>query len=284
MNPTTSRPAVTVRTMRRAELDLALDWSAAEGWNPGLDDAEAFYAADPNGFFLGLLEGEPVGCAAAVAYDDSFGFIGLFIVRPGLRGLGIGHQIQLTRLGYLGERTIGGDSVLTRQDNNRQLGFRPAYRHVRYRGTGGGAAALGVVDLARVPFEEVLAYDREVFPAPRPEFLRRWVRPPRGAARGLVREGRLAGYGVVRACREGFTVGPLFADDEAGAEALFEALAGHAPGAGLFLDVPDANPAAVALARRRGMAVVFEAVRMYRGAAPRLPLHRLFGATTLELG
>jgi hypothetical protein len=31
------------------------------------------------------------------------------------------------------------------------------------------------------------------------------------------------------------------------------------------------------------MAVVFETVRMYRGEAPCLPLHRLFGATTLEL-
>jgi len=47
--------------MNEDELNLALEWAAAEGWNPGLDDAKCFYAADPNGFFLGELAGEPVG-------------------------------------------------------------------------------------------------------------------------------------------------------------------------------------------------------------------------------
>src|SRR5262245_49128429 len=39
-----------IRTMSRAELGLALDWAAAEGWNPGLDDATPFHVADPAGF------------------------------------------------------------------------------------------------------------------------------------------------------------------------------------------------------------------------------------------
>jgi len=32
------------------------------------------------------------------------------------------------------------------------------------------------------------------------------------------------------------------------------------------------------------MVVVFETARMYTGAAPQLPLRRLFGVTTFELG
>jgi len=35
--------------MSRQELDLAVDWAAAEGWNPGLHDANCFYAIDPTG-------------------------------------------------------------------------------------------------------------------------------------------------------------------------------------------------------------------------------------------
>ena len=35
-----------VHAMSRAEMDLAVEWAAAEGWNPGLDDADAFFAAD----------------------------------------------------------------------------------------------------------------------------------------------------------------------------------------------------------------------------------------------
>ena len=41
-----------LRPMTRAELDLAIEWAAGEGWNPGLADADAFYAADPNGFLM----------------------------------------------------------------------------------------------------------------------------------------------------------------------------------------------------------------------------------------
>jgi ribosomal protein S18 acetylase RimI-like enzyme len=270
--------------MTRADLDIALQWAAAEGWNPGLHDAEPFHAADPSGFFVGLQDGAPAGGIAAVAHDRSFGFMGLYLVRPEFRGRGLGLRLWRAGLDYLGERTIGLDAVLAQEANYARWGFRPAYPSIRYRGSGGGGRSADVVDLAAVPLDEVLAYDREMFPAPRPEFLRRWVRPPQGAALGLVRGGRLAGYGVIRACRQGFTIGPLCADDETGAEALFEALAGGAVGTDVFLDVPGANPAAVALARRRGMEVVFETVRMYRGDPPHRPLHRLFATATAELG
>jgi hypothetical protein len=49
-----------VRTMTRAEVDLAVDWAALEGWNPGLHDADCYYKTDPNGFFIGMLNDEPL--------------------------------------------------------------------------------------------------------------------------------------------------------------------------------------------------------------------------------
>ena len=42
-----SEKGLIVRTMSRDEIDLAVDWAAAEGWNPGLQDADCFYTADP---------------------------------------------------------------------------------------------------------------------------------------------------------------------------------------------------------------------------------------------
>ena len=45
-------------------------------------------------------------------------------------------------------------------------------------------------------------------------------------------------------------------------------LAGLYPGAEVSLDVPETNPAATALAARKGLRPVFETARMYRGAAP----------------
>jgi hypothetical protein len=48
--------------------------------------------------------------------------------------------------------------------------------------------------------------------------------------------------------------------------------------------VPQPNVAAIALAERHGMTPYFETARMYTGIRPELPLARIFGITTLELG
>ena len=48
------------------------------------------------------------------------------------------------------------------------------------------------------------------------------------------------------------------------AERLFAGLLARAPGAPVFLDTPEANPAAIALAERHNMTPVFETARMYR--------------------
>jgi hypothetical protein len=80
-------------------------------------------------------------------------------------------------------------------------------------------------------------------------------------------------------------MGPLFGDDPEAAGVLFNALAATVPHDSAFcLDVPESNPDAVALAQRHRMTVVFETARMYTGSAPDVPLLRLFGVTTFELG
>jgi hypothetical protein len=48
--------------------------------------------------------------------------------------------------------------------------------------------------------------------------------------------------------------------------------------------VPEPNAGAIALADRHGLKPSFEVARMYRGPAPDLPLERIFGITTFELG
>jgi hypothetical protein len=62
-------------------------------------------------------------------------------------------------------------------------------------------------------------------------------------------------------------------------------LSGSAPaGAPIFLDIPAVNPAALALTVRHGMTPVFETARMYTRENPSLPLDRVYGVTTFELG
>lgn len=273
-----------VRKMAEADLALALEWAAGEGWNPGLHDAHCFYAADPQGFFVGEREGVPIGCVSAVRYGSGFGFLGLYIVKAEHRGQGFGLELWRAALGHLGDRVIGLDGVVAQQENYRKSGFRLAFRNIRQKGRGGGAAPSGLTDLAAIPIEEILRYDETAFPAPRAEFLKSWIGQPQAVALGVFDARRLKGYGVLRASREGFKIGPLFADDEETAERLFSGLLSRAPGAAVFLDTPEANPAAVTLAARHAMAPVFETARMYKNGSPEMRLERCFGVTTFELG
>ncbi len=122
-----------VRTMRREELAFAIDLAAREGWNPGLNDAECFFAADPGGFLIGELAGEPIGCISAVSYAGRYGFIGLYIVRPEFRGQGYGMRMWQAAMARLAGHNVGLDGVLAQQGNYAKSGFRLAYRNVRYQ-------------------------------------------------------------------------------------------------------------------------------------------------------
>lgn len=280
-------PDYQIRTMTRAEVDLAIDWAAAEGWNPGLHDADCFYAADPDGFLIGLLDDEPIAVISVVKYADRFGFLGFYIVKPEYRGQGYGLQIWNAGLAYLEGRTIGLDGVVAQQGNYMKSGFSLANANIRHQGVGGVATSTdsALVALSSLPFADLCAYDQRLFPAPRAAFLRHWIDQPESTALGILEEDRLAGYGVLRRCRDGYKIGPLFADSPELAERLFLALRARVPaGSAVFLDTPANNAAAVAMAQRHGMGMVFETARMYRGPAPQLAGERIFGVTSFELG
>jgi GNAT superfamily N-acetyltransferase len=278
--------AFTIRTMRPNEFPLAMDWAAAEGWNPGLADAACFACVDPEGFFIAELDGAPAATVSCVNYSARFAFLGFYIVRADLRGQGYGLRIWNAAIAHAGPRVIGLDGVTAQQENYRKSGFALAYANVRYGGTVAAPAAprAGVIALSDVPFAAVEADDATVFPAPRPAFLRAWIGAPGHIGCAVVRDGRLAGWGVIRPCRKGFKVGPLVAGDRTAAEAVLSALLARVGGGEIFLDVPGINGEAIALAQDFGLAPVFETARMYTGAIPPLRLERVFGVTSFELG
>jgi GNAT superfamily N-acetyltransferase len=262
--------------MRRPELDLVLDWAAAEGWNPGLNDADCFYVCDPQGFFLGLLDGEPVAAIAALAYDAALGFLSFYLVKRHLRGRGYGLRIWQAALDHLKGRNLGLDAVAAQVANYAKSGFKVAYRNFYYRAVGGGRAPAGLLPLSQVPVADLVAYDAAFFPSPRPHFLACWLQQPEGAALGARRQGRLAGYGVLRACRRGFKIGPLMADRPEIAGDLLKGLLARAAGAPVFINMPEANPLALALAEAQGLEHFATTARMYTRGAPATPMARLY--------
>ncbi|MBR0820930.1 GNAT family N-acetyltransferase [Bradyrhizobium liaoningense] len=275
-----------IRNLRPEEIAIAVDWAAAEGWNPGLSDATCFAIPDAKGFFVGEIDGEPVATVSCVNYDDRFAFLGFYIVRAGFRGAGHGLRIWNAAIAHAGTRVIGLDGVVAQQDNYKKSGFQLAYANIRY---GGIVAAplrppANIVTLDNIPFALVEADDATVFPAPRSAFLRAWIKASGHLGRALLRDGKLAAWGVIRPCRTGHKIGPLVADDRGAADAIVQALLASTGGGEVFLDVPAVNREAIALAESLGLKPVFETARMYTGAITPLRIDRVFGVTSFELG
>jgi GNAT superfamily N-acetyltransferase len=277
------------RIMRREEIPLAVDWAADEGWNPGLHhDAGVFASVDPEGFWIGELDGQPAACISAVRYDDAFAFLGFYIVRPELRRRGLGYRLWQAALARLGDRCIGLDGVPAQQHNYSKSGFVLAHRNIRFGAETparlGPVFGVEIVPATMIPAATLAAYDRTCFQAPRAPFLRQWISLPGHIALAAVRDGRLAGYAVLRPCRRGSKIGPLFADDPGAARSLFAAAVAKAPAGPVFLDVPETNAPGVALAEEAGMTPSFETARMYTKPPPETALEKVFGVTSFELG
>jgi GNAT superfamily N-acetyltransferase len=276
-----------IRPLSLDEVRELLSWAKAEGWNPGIDDAVALQAADPDGFIGCFVEGRMAAGISAVCYGENYGFIGLYIAHADFRGQGLGRKIWDAGMAHLGDRVIGLDGVPEQQSNYARMGFVPAYQTARWSGIVPPRAA-GSREGNAVAFDErllpaVISYDRQFFPAPRNAFLRSWLSGPRSVTI-IDDHGSVAGYAVCRACDDGFKIGPLFADTLENAKELLAACAAAAGGDVLHIDVPADQTEFADFLAEIGFARGFSTARMYRGTAPVLRSEGVYGITTLELG
>ena len=190
------------------------------------------------------------------------------------------------RLAYCGGRNVGIDGVLENVNIYRRIGYVPYYENRRYQFTAAekvfNAAAIKPVNNEN--FTQLLAYDRQCFPASRKTFLKKWLEQTEGRSLVYSVNGVLQGYIVRRRCAEGYKIGPLFADNVEVAQQLLNAVQTDIEGETVLLDVPEINRDAVTLAQRSGMRVIFATARMYQKGLPDIANEKIFGITTFELG
>lgn len=284
---TKSQGKYTIRRMNREDLSLALGWAANEGWNPGLHDTQCFYNTDPNGFFMGFLDDKPISSISAVKYDRNFGFLGLYIVKKGYRNQGFGWKIWNHAMEYLKDQNIGLDGVVTQQNNYKKSGFKLYYRNIRFQGKSKKYTfnSENIRNCAKIHFEDLLQYDNHLFPSSRSQFFKCWLNMPESKSLCSVINEKITGYGVIRICRTGYKIGPLFADNFNIAENILLALNNSIePEIPIYLDTPDINPDALKIASKYQMTPMFETARMYSKYMPEIPMKKIFGVTTFELG
>ena len=272
----------------RDDFNTVIEWTAREKWIPGLNDAECFYATDSKALWIARLDGDAAAFIFLNTYQQNLAHVGCRMVRPDLRNSGIGSAIAIKVVGSSRATTIGTDvtdKAVIR--NAEKYGFAEAFRFMEYSGVPSikRHSCEGIVPVDTDLWDEIAAYDRHVFQAERDSFLSAWLSSPKHMARAAIEGDRVTGYGVIRPCQGGvYRIGPLFADNVDTAERIFNALVTDTNGARVLLIVPESNLFNIELCRRCGLEFTWPIVRMYRGPIPLLPLHKIFGITTLQLG
>lgn len=285
--------ATEIGPMTYAEASQIFALARAEGWNPGTFDLACAWACDPEAFIALRRQEMMIAGGSIFRHSADFGFMGLFIVEPRYRGLGLGRRLWHDRLARLRARlapdaVIAMDGVFKMEPVYAAGGFVPAYATTRYQGVAMPAPA-PTVDLAlkidcAPRHDAILALDRSTVPYDRTGLLSRWLVLPETIQTTAIREGELVGFGLARPAAAGFKIGPLIAREPQVARALLSDLINRVAGHQIQIDAPDPNHEGAALALSYGLTPVFGCRRMYFGQKPAEDLSSVYAAMSLEFG
>lgn len=276
-----------VSIMSSKEVQIAIDWAAEEGWNPGLQDAKCFYQANPQGMFIGKLGNQAIACASAMKYDNQLAHFGLYLVKKEFRHQGYGFQVTQARLAYVSGCNIGLDGVIEMADIYGRIGFVTQFRNHRYivQPSSSSITANNIVAVNKVNFDDLVNYDAAIFSALRKQFLKAWISAETHHAVAYVKNNKLLGYGVIRQCVQNYKIGPLFADSLEVAIDITEALMTKIKNNFAFIDIPEINLQTKILIDHFNMRFAdFACERMYTKGLPTADFAKVYGITTLELG
>ena len=272
--------------MTAAEMPEVIASAQAEGWNPGLEDHLAFFKADPNGFFVGEVDSQLVAFISAVRYPGNYGFMGLYIVHPDYRGQGYGLALWNHAIDYLKNYTIGLDGVVAQIDNYKKSGFELAFMQMRW-----SVKALTfpenplVKSVSEADCTRIIAYDQSVFGFDRTAFLTAWINMSNAQGFYTQENDTITGWALIRACGEGYKIGPLFADSQEVAHQLFQACHSSVKDMGeVYIDMPETQCHYQEFVEQYGLTCQFKTARMYKNGNIPWDKKRIYGVTTFELG
>jgi ribosomal protein S18 acetylase RimI-like enzyme len=247
---------LTVRRMEATDLAFAARCTESEGWaSETLASFKGFYQHDPEGCLLAEYAGHPAGICIATPYGRS-GFVGELIVRPEMRGQGIGAALLHHAVVYLRERgaaTIYLDGVVKAVPLYERHGFRKVCRSLRFSGTLAGRQHAPIRPMQASDLASVFVLDRQAFRADRSFFLAYGLRLFPELCYVIIQDGKLCGFILGRRGEGWAAAGPwVMAHTDRDALCLLAGLADAAGAVSIGVGVLESNRIAVELMRSLG--------------------------------
>ncbi|MCX5643170.1 MAG: GNAT family N-acetyltransferase [Phycisphaerae bacterium] len=263
--------------MTVADIPLGLKLARQAGWNQMESDWRRFLSMQPEGCFVGELNGVSVATTAAFIFGP-VAWIAMVLVDIDSRRKGIATTLLKHALDFLdkqGVKTVRLDATAAGQPVYEKLGFVPEYPLARYQGSPPiSDCGLRIADSTRdanpqsaiinPQLKEVATFDHWMTGTPREKMLIRLFEESPEITRTMHRDGQLEGYITGRRGANATLIGPCIATAYAGPTLLGEALS-RCSGQPVFIDIPQDNAPAIEIAEKNGLSVQRHFMRMCRG-------------------
>ncbi len=250
------------------DLGLGLKLSGQAGWNQTEADWRRFMELEPEGCFVGELDGRSVGTTTTCVFHET-AWIAMVLVEVDARGNGVGTALLKHSIEHLESRqvrTIRLDATSLGRPIYEKLGFVPDYGLARFEGTAPeGRENATVVTAAPEMFAEIIEFDKRMTGRERVKMLGRLFEEFPQATRIVRRAGEIEGFITMRPGTNAVQIGPCTATPEAGPALLRDAL-NRCARKPVFIDIPLDNAEAVELAESNGLTVQRSFTRMSRGS------------------
>jgi GNAT superfamily N-acetyltransferase len=266
-----------IRGLRTTDLRFADELRSLAGWNQTPKQWELRLRLEPEGCFLAEWDGVPVATTTTTYYGEALAWIGMMLVHPDYRRLGIGAALFRHTVDYLrqkrGVRCIKLDATPLGRPLYERFGFRPELELTRWQRVGAPPAdadfdSLRQTAVSPQALDRIVALDALAFGCRRSGLLEACIRESRPAVRmsGQIVPGE--GFGLLRGGARAFYLGPVVARHAGVAEQIIRELLGWVTDSAVYWDIFEQNSTAVGLARTLGFTPQRPLVRMFLGSNP----------------
>jgi predicted N-acetyltransferase YhbS len=259
---------IEVRLLRESDIPAALRLKEIAKWNQTENDWLRLLRLEPSGCFCATIGSDVVATTTTTTYGQELAWIGMVLVDPKHRRLGIATNLMNVAMDYLsktGVTTVKLDATPAGRSVYENLGFKEESLIERWEGIAGArSGACPTLDTAARA--EAFELDRHAFGAERSKLIEMLVEDsfvvPLVATEA---DGRLTGYALARYGTAAVYVGPLLATGMDSATTLLDGLLSQVSGQRVYIDLNTDFEGGRKILAERGLVKQRDLIRMSYG-------------------
>jgi len=263
-----------LRPMQVEDIPAGMHLKNAAGWNQLEEDWKLFLQSSLDGSMVAEYQNKVIGTVTTVNYSGRFSWIGMVLVDPEIRRMGIGTTLLKEAIAKAKDKgTIRLDATPKGKLLYDTLGFKDEYGLNRYeiKDYTHDMSLLKkkkCLEISDDDLPQIFEYDQHVFGAPRAEIFNSLYKMGRDYAWICGSKKNLQGYCFGRPGSNFEQIGPIVAENEEIAFSLLSHAMERCKGRPIIIDIPDDQKIFRGAVEGIGFTIQRPFIRMYLGKHP----------------